>query len=359
MTPSRRFLTLAALVATALPPAPAVAIAGGRRSPELRFAAAYDAAEAAEDDAAERRFRGLGNLLDGLIVARLDASRSVARAAEILPALRGYVAALRDPRKASDPFLRDPWEGLPSYRLVPWSSAGAERAIGLFEFAGHPGTGDNGRGHLAVYTRTVAGWKTTGAFDSFFRLAAACLERAGVCAELVTVETFLGADRYEGTLRSWSLEGGRLRAGRVWQKLIYYDLARRGDGMAISYDVLLPHLLGTIAEPRIRYELTLAAGADGVAATRRSLNPWVEAIDRDYLASPLRKAAPVGAKDPCCDPCAALPIMRSAQGDLAAGAGQATIDDGGMSWCVEARRTRRGAWRIAKTTRGPCAETER
>jgi len=135
-----------------------------------------------------------------------------------------------------------------------------------------------------------------------------------------------------------------------------YDAAEAAEDAAAD---LLPHLLGTIAEPRIRYELTLAAGADGVAATRRSLNPWVEAIDRDYLASPLRKAAPVGAKDPCCDPCAALPIMRSAQGDLAAGAGQATIDDGGVSWCVEARRTRRGAWRIAKVTRGPCAGTER
>jgi hypothetical protein len=233
MTPTRRFLTLTALVAVALPPATAVAFAGGRRSPELRFAAAYDAAEAAEDDDAERRFRSLGNLLDGLIVARLDASRSVARAAEILPALRGYVAAPQDPGKASDPFLRGPWEGLPSYRLVPWSSAGAERAIGLFDFAGHPATGDEGRGHLAVYTRTASGWKTTGAFDSSFRLAA-CLERAGVCAELVTVETFLGADRYEGTLRSWSLAGGRLTAGRVWQRLIDYDLARRGDGVAIS-----------------------------------------------------------------------------------------------------------------------------
>jgi hypothetical protein len=359
VSPTRRVLALAALVAAALPPAPAVALAGGRRSPALRFAAAYDAAEAADDAAAERRFRGLGNLLDGLIVARLDASSSVARAAEILPALRGYVAASQAAGKAGDPLLRGPWEGLPSYRLAPWSSAGAERAIGLFDFAGHPGTGDEGRGHLAVYTRTAAGWKTTGAFDSSFRLAAACLERAGVCAELVTVETFLGADRYEGTLRTWSLAGGHLRAGRVWQRLIDYDLARRGGGVAISYDVLLPHLLGTIAEPRIRYELTLAAGADGVAATRRSLNPWVEAIDRDYLASPLRKAAHVGAEDPCCDPCAGRPIMRSAQGDLAAGAGQATIEDGGVSWCVEARRTRRGAWRIAKVTPGPLAGTER
>ncbi|HEY0782037.1 MAG TPA: hypothetical protein VGE98_06280 [Thermoanaerobaculia bacterium] len=339
------------LLAGAAPPSTSGAPSRALQADVDRFdraAAAMDTA--CSESEADRRAKALGKAIDTLVVHALAAGLPPKKIAPLL----GRTPAPREPTPRSATvvsaarFRTELPEDQPAFALRLLPGGDPERLLGVFRL----GSGvDDGPTWITLFTHTPDGWRATGRFRSPLTTKVACLDDGKSCARLVALESFVAADRYEGYLHVVRIDGDRLalephRFGR----LLDFDIVRRGNRLVARYTDTLKHLAGGgIASVRAAWELSLEMTEDGVQVKRRSLNPWVLAVDRAYQAND-RARRPPRPDDP-----PARRLLRDGEssygdrdgGSLASGCGYVVVKDEGIAWCVRSRRGKDGVWRVS------------
>jgi hypothetical protein len=238
----------------------------------------------------------------------------------------------------------------PSYELMPLAAVDGEQVLlGVWDNTRIPSGGGDGR--LSVFAQRDRRWTRTQHFDSSQALLVHALRTPAQGDLLVVLEHYCGADRDEGTLRLWSVRGGRLeRRGRPRPELVDFSVDADGEQVEVTFTRFPRGLDAPVLGTRLHYRLRIRPVGGGVEQELTSLNPWVEAVDRFQLA--LRDGHPARARGMLAHPRLLWPLAHCGGdlveegGDLEGGTGYVVCDGPNHRWRVELARTPQGSWRV-------------
>lgn len=288
--------------------------------------------------------------LDALVLAALGAGVQPHRLDSLLATLPGYRAPTEGEgfRIGHTTFYSSVPRETPSYYVAPVRVGGRTLLLGLYSLT------YNGTGRMSVYARRGGRWRQTGRVDARNPLAAHLLPLGDTVLGLVTVETFVGADRQEGRIKLWRLTPGGLRIQHAERgRFVDYQVRATGSAVAVQYDSVPKHLAAPVLGPRLSFRTTYRARGGRFVADTVSLAPWVEVLESFYRLAP-RGPRSLARSLVAAENAGLYRLLLKAGegsawdagGDLARGEGWVLVSSGEGFLRVVSRRGPDGRWRI-------------
>jgi hypothetical protein len=253
---------------------------GGAREPDA-LKQAFDALPGgfAQTEAEFRAYADFWSGIDGRVIDALNAGRPMGQIEKLLQTLPGYEAP-----KASDAlqiggsvFSSEPGSDVPTYWITRPDPKARDLLMGVYNHEW------NTPGRVSVYSREKAGWVRVLAVDGQVPIQPYVLTASGRSLALATMETFIAADRSEGTLRLWAGRAGTFAsAGPVYDRLVNFDISSRNRVLTIHYTGFLEHMCEPVLGTRPEYRLILRARHGHVKVAKASLTPWLDTLGKLY-----------------------------------------------------------------------------
>lgn len=221
--------------------------------------------------------------LDSVVLAALGAGVAPDRLDSLLATLPGY----RPPsegegfRLGRTTFYSSLPQETPNYFVAPVRVGGRTLLLALYSLT------YNGTGRMSVYAQRGGRWRRTARVDARNPLSAHLLPLGDTVLGVVTVETFVGADRQEGRIKLWRLSPGGLRLQHAERgRFVDYRVQATGSTVAVQYDSFPKHLAAPTLGPRLSFRTTYRARGGRFVADTVSLAPWVEVLESFYRLVP-------------------------------------------------------------------------
>jgi hypothetical protein len=217
--------------------------------------------------------------------------------------------------------------------------------MGVYNF------GINAAGRVSLFARRAGAWRRTATFDTRNPVVPYLLPLADSGLAVVTLESFTGADRVDGSVRVWRVRRGALEPLLRLPVVMKDPGVEMGNGrVRIGFTQYPTHLAAPILGTRVAYVTTLLPTGSTVSARTEAANPWVEVVDRYYG---LAARNPAAARALLADRSLTrrlgmrVPMAYDDGGDLRAGSGWLVIEIDEQRYRVTSRREADGRWRIA------------
>ena len=140
-----------------------------------------------------------------------------------------------------------------------------------------------GPSHIAVVSCLADHWRVTSTWNSEHSLEVFQLDPTKAGGAFVGIEQSTGMDATTTRAIMWSLKDGDLVEKSESQELLDASVTRTSGGVEISYPVI-PDIPTTRVGPRLRITTEIKAVGSQVVQSADTLNPWLAAIDRAYMA---------------------------------------------------------------------------
>ncbi|HEX8693764.1 MAG TPA: hypothetical protein VF746_15185 [Longimicrobium sp.] len=297
--------------------------------------------------------------LDAIVLAALGGGVAPHRLDSLLATLPGYHPPSEGAgfQLGRTTFYSSLPQETPNYFVAPVRVGGRTLLLGLYSLT------YNGTGRMSVYARTGGRWRRTARVDARNPLTAHLLPLGDTVLGLVTVETFVGADRQEGRIELWRLTPGGLRLQHAERgRFVDYDVQATRSAVAVQYDSFPKHLAAPVLGPRLSFRTTYRARGGRFVADTVSLAPWVEVLESFYRLAPrgprsLARSLVAGENEGLYRLLARAREVDAldAGGDLARGEGWVLLSSDRGVLRVVSRRGPGGRWRIvyARPARRP------
>jgi hypothetical protein len=298
-----------------------------------------------------RRVVALWDALDAVVLRELSRKAGVAAASNRLTKLHGYRAAHAGKGVVigGATFYSQLPQAHPNYFVGAVDSAGT-MAVAVYDL------GPTVPGRVSAFARRGGSWRRVGRFQPALPVQAYVLRTGPLAFGVATVEVFLGADRQDCYLKTWSLSaaGMTLRHARA-ARMVDCQVEPTDSTIAVAYDTFPAFLRTGVLGVRLSYRRTFRALNGRMAASPdEPLNPWALVVER-YFG--LLGAHPAAARRLLEDPALAHALGRSwliaaaDSGSVEAGAGAIVIRRGATRdkdrfWAVRCRRGADGEWHI-------------
>jgi len=140
-----------------------------------------------------------------------------------------------------------------------------------------------GPSHIAVVSCLADHRRVTSTWNSEHSLEVFQLGPTKAGGAFVGIEQSTGMDATTTRAILWSLKDGDLLEQSESEDLQDASVTRTRDGVEISYPVI-PYIPTTRVGPRLRITTEIKAVGSQVVQSADTLNPWLAAIDRAYMA---------------------------------------------------------------------------
>jgi hypothetical protein len=163
---------------------------------------------------------------------------------------------------------------VPSYSSKSLEVNGTQYVLGIYKF----GYWFNGSGRISLYTQRGGAWSRTDAFDGGYPILFYSFPEAFHRGYFFTLEWFIGADRQEGSVRSWLINEGQLvTQGDNYKGLVDFSVKTNPSSLVCSFSRYADNLCESNIGERLEYELIFQLNERGkIVAANHSLRPWLE-----------------------------------------------------------------------------------